>query len=51
MVSRTPSEALRKQPRGSERVLEVYSPLTLKVVRRPVFDTFTFSVPPQCPRG
>jgi hypothetical protein len=44
------AEALRRQPRRSERVLEVYSPLALKPVSKLVSLTSTSSGPP-CPRG
>jgi hypothetical protein len=45
------AEALRSQSRGSQRVLEVYSPSILKLVRSLVFPTSTSSVPPPGPRG
>jgi hypothetical protein len=44
-------EAGRIDPRGSEKVTDVYSPSTLRVVSQPVSPTSTSSVPPPCPRG
>jgi hypothetical protein len=48
--TRRAAEALRSHSRASERMLEVYSPSTLKLMRRRVFPTSASSVPP-CPRG
>jgi len=43
---RSVAEALRSHPRRSQRVLEVYSPFILKLVRKLVTCTSTNSSPP-----
>jgi hypothetical protein len=48
--TRSVAEALRSHSRGSEKVIDVYSPPILRLVRQPVSCTSTSSVPP-CPRG
>jgi hypothetical protein len=44
--TRRVAEALRSHSRGSERVVEMYSPSALKRMRRYVFPTSTSLVPP-----